>query len=85
MKLTDKRKDNIRKFLKEYTLQDFEKVCTLANQNEFLTGKNDRNWKADFDFLIRVDKATNILEGKYKKKRDKMQDFADLMEELGND
>lgn len=28
-------------------------------------GKNDRGWKADFDFLMRVDKATSILEGKY--------------------
>lgn len=31
----------------------------------FLTGNNERKWKADFDFLMRVDKAISVLEGKY--------------------
>lgn len=64
-KLTTKRKTNIRKFLSEFTLEDFITICKKANESDFMQGKNERNWKADFDFLIKVDKATNILEGKY--------------------
>lgn len=84
-KLTDKRKVAIRKFLKEFTLEDFKKVCELANVNDFLTGNNDRGWKADFDFLLRTDKATSILEGKYSNKKDKIDDFIDLWEEAKNE
>lgn len=64
-KITDKRKTSINKFLKEYTKEQFIEICRIANNNNFLMGKNDRGWKADFDFLMRVDKATSILEGKY--------------------
>ena len=64
-KVTDKRKKAIDKFLKEYTQEQFEEICTKANESNFLTGKNDRGWKADFDFILRIDKATSILEGKY--------------------
>lgn len=64
-KVTDKREKAINNFLKEFTLEDFRKICSIANTNDFLTGKNDRNWKADFDFLMKIDKATAILEGKY--------------------
>lgn len=80
-KLTEKRKDSIRKFLKEFSTDDFIQICNIANNNDFLIGKNDRNWKADFDFLLRPDKATAILEGKYTKKREKMDDFIDMWEE----
>lgn len=65
-KLTDKREKAIDNFLKKFTEEQFEQICLLANSNDFLTGKNDRGWKADFDFIINLDKAVNILEGKYK-------------------
>lgn len=64
-KLTDDRKRAIQKFSKQYTLKDWEEVCKIANTSEFLCGTNDRGWKADFDFLIKPNKATNVLEGKY--------------------
>lgn len=64
-KLNDKRKTAINKFLKDFTEEQFEQICKIANSTDFLIGKNKEGWKADFDFLIRVDKATNILEGKY--------------------
>lgn len=67
-KLTDKRKNAIDKFLKDFTEEQFEQICRIANCSDFLTGKNDTGWKADFDFMMRVDKATNIAEGKYANK-----------------
>lgn len=64
-KLTDKRNKAIDVFLKEFTEEQFTLICQTANNTDFLIGKNDDGWRADFDFLMRVDKATNILEGKY--------------------
>lgn len=64
-KITDKRKTAIDKFVKEFTEEQFEKICKIANTTDFLIGKNEKKWKADFDFLMRIDKATNVLEGKY--------------------
>ena len=65
LKTTDKRKKGIDEFLKVYTLEQFEELCKKSNITPFLIGKNDRKWKADIDFLLRIDKATSILEGKY--------------------
>ena len=85
-KITDKRNKSIDNFLKEFTEEQFEEICIKANISEFLIGNNDRNWKADFDFLMRTDKATAILEGKYnKKKRDKLDGFIDLWKEAKNE
>lgn len=81
-KLTDKRKTAVNKLLKEFTIEQFEEICINANESDFLTGKNDRGWKADFDFIIRPDKAIKILEGQYNNKRiDKMDGFTHLWKE----
>ena len=70
--ITEKRKTAIRRFNIDFNLEDFKTVCDLANESPFLIGENDRGWKADFDFLLRVDKATSILEGtKYNKGKKK--------------
>ena len=81
-KLTEKRKIAINKLLKKINIEQFKEICMIANKSDFLTGNNDRNWKADFDFVIRPDKAVSILEGKYNfKKKDKMDGFRELWEE----
>lgn len=85
-KLTDKRERAIDKFLKEFSIEQFEEVCKKANVSDFLTGKNDRKWKADFDFLMRVDKATSVLEDKYSQKKENKASgniFADIGREEG--
>jgi DNA-binding transcriptional regulator GbsR (MarR family) len=65
IKVTDKRKKSIQKILKSYSPEDIVKVFELVEQSDFLTGKNDRGWKADLDFIVREDKFIAILEGKY--------------------
>lgn len=82
-KITEKREKAIDKFLKEFTEEQFTEICILANSTNFLIGKNEKGWKADFDFLMRTDKATNILEGKYNNNGSKggMNDFKELWEE----
>lgn len=85
LKITEKRKNSIRKFLKEFTIDDFINICKLANENNFLIGNNDRNWKADLDFLLRPDKATAILENKYSNKKSGIDDFKELWKEAQNE
>ena len=82
-KLTEKREKAIDKFLKEFTKEQFIEICKIANSTDFLVGKNNNGWKADFDFLMRTDKATNVLEGKYSnsKSENGMNDFKELWEE----
>lgn len=86
-KLTDKREKAIDKFLKEFTEEQFIEICKIANYTDFLIGKNDKGWKADFDFLMRLDKATNVLEGKYSnsKSENGINDFKELWEEAQNE
>ena len=85
-KITDKRKTAIRKFLKEFTKEDFEEICKIANNSSFLTGDNNNHWKADFDFLLRTDKATSVLEGKYNNlNKSGIYDFKDMWEEAKDD
>ena len=80
-KITDKRKNAIDKFIEEFTNEQFEGICKIANCSDFLIGKNDKGWKADFDFIMRIDKANNIAEGKYSNSKGGMNDFKELWEE----
>lgn len=75
--MTDARKSNAEKIYKKYGLDAIKEVFEIANNSPFLTGDNDRGWKASFDFIMREDKFVAILEGKYNSKRKKQDKFAD--------
>lgn len=82
LKITEKRKVAINKCLKEKIDEEvFKEICIKANQSDFLIGENDRNWKADFDFVTRSDKAMQILEGKYENR----QKSNNIFYEIGKD
>lgn len=68
-KLTPKRRRSLIMRLKTYTVGDLQRAFEKTQASDFLTGKNDRNWTADFDFIINENKLTNILEGKYDNKK----------------
>lgn len=63
--LSEKRKGAVKKFLTVFKQEQFIEICKRANESAFLTGNNERGWTADFDFIIKPDKAIGILEGKY--------------------
>ncbi len=74
--LTDKRRKAVRRFIDFYRKQvnavdeqDFLSAVRdyflKATCSDFLTGNNNRGWKADFDFLTNENKALALLEGKY--------------------
>lgn len=68
-KITDKRRKAIKNILKKYTEGEILEVFRNLESSNFCTGRNDRGWKADIDFLLREDKFVSILEGKYNTKR----------------
>lgn len=67
--LTDKRKARIKKFWdyseKHQSIEFYRGYFSHANQVPFLTGNNDRKWRADLEFLMSIDNLAKILEGKY--------------------
>ena len=74
--LTDKRRKAVRRFIDFYRKQvnavdeqaflfSVREYFLKATCSDFLTGNNNRGWKADFDFLTNENKALALIEGKY--------------------
>lgn len=63
--LSEARKKAIRARLNTYTLDDFKTVFENAEASSFLKGRNDRNWSANFDWLIADKNMAKVLEGNY--------------------
>lgn len=63
--LSEARKKAINARLKSYSLEDFQTVFENAENSSFLKGSNDRNWSANFDWLISDKNMAKVLEGNY--------------------
>lgn len=66
-KLSESRKKAIKARLNTYSIDDFKRLFEKAEASSFLKGKNDRNWSADFDWLIKDSNMTKVLKGNYDK------------------
>lgn len=64
-KLSDSRKKAIKARLKQYSVDDFKRLFELAEASSFLKGKNDRNWTANFDWLVKDTNMAKTLDGNY--------------------
>lgn len=69
-KLSDARKKAIRARLKQYSVDDFRRMFELAEGSDFLKGKNDRNWSATFDWMVKDANMAKILDGNYSDKKE---------------
>lgn len=68
-KLTAKRRAALLARLRDVGgLDGWRAACRRAAQSPFLTGDNDRGWRADFDFLTRERSFTKLMEGAYDRK-----------------
>lgn len=64
--LSDARKKAIKaRFASGHTLEDFKTMFTKAEASSFLKGKNDRNWRASFDWLLKDSNMAKVLDGNY--------------------
>ena len=66
--LSEKRKKAIKARLKQYTVEDFKTLFTKAEASSFLKGGNDRDWSANFDWLIMDGNMAKVLSGNYDNK-----------------
>ena len=67
-KLTNTRKAHLSARVKDYSEQVVIDTILSASKSDFLTGKNDRSWKADFDWLMNPNNFIKVMEGKYANK-----------------
>ena len=64
VKLSESRKKAIRARLSSgYTVEDFKTLFQKTKDSSFLTGGNNRNWIAGFDWLIKDGNMAKVLEG----------------------
>ena len=66
--LSESRKKSIKARLKTYTYEDLQTLFAKAEASDFLKGKNNRNWQATFDWLIKDSNMAKVLEGNYDNK-----------------
>lgn len=67
--LSDARKKAIKARMNTYGVDDFEKLFRKAEQSSFLKGSNNRNWTANFDWLIKDANMAKVLDGNYDDKK----------------
>lgn len=51
-------------------MDDFRRMFELAESSDFLKGKNDRNWSATFDWMVKDANMAKILDGNYSDKKE---------------
>lgn len=68
--LNDNRKKAIKARLHTYSIEDFETLFMKAEASDFLKGRNNRNWSATFDWLIKDANMAKVLEGNFDNKPD---------------
>ena len=67
-KLSDSRKKSIKARLNTYSYDDFQTLFSKAEASDFLKGKNSRDWRANFDWLIKDSNLAKVLDGNYDNK-----------------
>ena len=63
--LSDARKKAIKARLKTYSIESFKEVFEKVEASDFLKGKNNRDWVATFDWIIKDSNMAKILDGNY--------------------
>ena len=89
--LSDKRKQAIKARSNTYTVEQFKEMFEKAEASDFMKGANDRNWMANFDWMMKDANFAKILDGNYDNKPVKAQSgqqstgniFVDMLIERG--
>ena len=70
LKISPNREKAIAARWKQYdgNIAEFVRLFTIAEASDFLKGQNNRNWQADFDWLLKPNNMPKVLEGKYTNK-----------------
>lgn len=69
--LSEARKKSIKARINSgYSIEDFKALFEEAENSNFLKGKNDRDWQATFDWLIKDANMAKVLDGNYRNKQE---------------
>ena len=60
-----KRREFVRGRIREHGMDKVYEMITKASDSDFLNGKNERGWIADFTWLFRPSNFQKVLEGNY--------------------
>jgi|WetSurMetagenome_2_1015567.scaffolds.fasta_scaffold03883_3 hypothetical protein len=86
--LNNQRKGFINARYSEFGIEKITEVLRIAGESDFLNGKNDKAWKADFEWLMRPTNFIKVLEGKYDnheiKRETEEQHKARILKEVEN-
>jgi hypothetical protein len=63
--VNDLRKGFINARVGEYGMDKVISVLRRAGESDFLNGKNDKSWKADFEWIMRPTNFIKVMENKY--------------------
>lgn len=63
--MTDKRKEQAGARIREHGIDVMLKAVESIPAAPFLTGQNDRGWKADIEFLLQPSSCLKLIEGSY--------------------
>ena len=66
--LSDRRKQAIKARLNTYSVEQFRELFTKAEASDFLKGKNNRDWQANFDWFMKDGNFAKVLDGNYDNK-----------------
>lgn len=84
-KLSDARKKAIKARLHCYDIEDFKTLFEKAEASSFLKGTNNRNWSANFDWLIKDSNMAKVLDGNYDEKQGTKTTVSNSIQKKKND
>ena len=63
--ISERRKTAMKARMKQYDKEQFKKLFETAESSDFLKGKNNRDWSANFDWLMKDSNFAKVLDGNY--------------------
>lgn len=79
--LSDARKKSIKARLRKYSEADIQQAFINAEESDFLKGSNNRNWTADFDWIMKDTNIAKVLDGNYENRAGNRQESKSVFDE----
>jgi hypothetical protein len=64
-RLTPSRQKSLIARLREHGIDGWQTALDRVRHSAFLTGRNDKGWRADFDFLLQAKSLAKVIDGAY--------------------
>jgi predicted phage replisome organizer len=79
--LSDARKKAIKARMRKYSEADLQQAFINAEESDFLKGSNNRNWTADFDWIMKDTNIAKVLDGNYENRAGNKQTSKSVFDE----